>query len=57
MKITDLTPEMAENDFKEFFDTWLSTWAAVRLLQDTHRSSHTDFKGYVANDLDEEGEQ
>ncbi len=57
MKITDLTPEMAENAFKEFFDTWLSTWAAVRLLQDTHRSERTDFKGYVANDLGEEGEQ
>ncbi len=57
MKITDLTPEMAENAFKEFFDTWLSTWAAVRLLQDAHRSNCTDFKGYVANDLDEEGEQ
>ncbi len=57
MKIADLTSEMAENDFKEFFDTWLSTWAAVRLLQDTHRSSCTDFKGYVTNALDEEGEQ
>lgn len=57
MKIADLTTEMAQCAFDEFFDAWLSTWAAVRLLQDTHRSDCTDFKGYLANDLDEEGEQ
>lgn len=56
MTVTDLTPEMAQSTFDELFEVWLSTWAAVRLLQDTHRSGCTDFKGYVANDLDEEGE-
>lgn len=57
MKIADLTPEMAQCAFDEFFDAWLSTWAAVRQLQDTPRTSYTYFKGYVANDTDEEGEQ
>lgn len=57
MKITDLTPEVAHCAFEEFLDSWLSTWAAARQLQDTPRTSYTYFKGYVANDADGEGEQ
>lgn len=57
MKVTDLMPQIAPSTFEEFFDSWLSTWAAVRQLQDTPRTSYTYFKGYVANDTDEEGEQ
>lgn len=55
MKITDLTLEMAQSAFDEFWDAWLSTWAAARPLQDTPLTSYTYFKGYVSND--EEGEQ
>ena len=57
MKITDLTPEMDQCAFEEFWDAWLSTWAAARQLQDTPRTSYTYFKGYVANDAGEEGDQ
>lgn len=57
MKISDLTPEMAPGAFEEFSDAWLSTWAATRRLQDTARTSYTNFKGHVANDNDEEGNQ
>jgi hypothetical protein len=57
MKIADLTPEMAQSAFEEFWVAWLSTWAAVRQLQDTPRSSYTYFKGYVANEVEGEGEQ
>ena len=57
MKIADLTPEMAQCAFEEFLETWLSTWAATRQLQDTHRTSYTYFKGYVTNDAGEEGKQ
>ena len=55
MKITDLTPEMDQCAFEEFWDAWLSTWAAARQLQDTPRTSYTYFKGYVANDAGQEG--
>lgn len=57
MKVTELTPEMGHSAFEEFLDCWLSTWAAVRQLQDSPRTSYTYFKGYVANDIDKEGEQ
>lgn len=57
MEITDLTPEMAQCAFEEFWDAWLSTWAAARQLQGTSSTSYTYFKGYVANDADGEGEQ
>ena len=55
MKIADLTPGIAQCAFDEFWEDWLSTWAAARQLQDTPRTSYTHFKGYVAND--EEGNQ
>ena len=57
MKITDLTPEMAQCAFEEFLETWISTWAAAHHLQDTPRTSYTYFKGYLTNDADEEGDQ
>lgn len=57
MKITELTPEMAQCAFEEFWNAWFSTWAAARLLQDTPRSSYTHFKGCVVNNVDEEGER
>ena len=57
MKFTDLTPEMAQCAFEEFLETWLSTWATARQLQDTPRTSYTYFKGFVANDAVEEYEQ
>lgn len=56
MKITDLMPQIAPSTFEEFFDAWLSIWAVAHQLQDTPRTSYTYFKGYVANDIDEEGE-
>lgn len=57
MKITELTPEMAQCAFDEFIDTWISTWAAARQLQDAHRTSYTYFKGFVADEADGEGMQ
>jgi len=57
MTVTELTPEIAQSAFEEFFDAWFSKWAAARQLQDTPRTSYAYFKGYVANDTDEEGKQ
>lgn len=50
MKIADLTPEIAQCSFDEFWEAWLSTWAAAHQLQHSPRTSYTYFKGYVAND-------
>ena len=57
MNIADLTPEIAQSAFEEFFDAWFSTWSAARQLQDTPRTSYAYFNEYVANDTDEEGKQ
>lgn len=54
MKIADLIPAIPPSAFEEFWDSWLSTWAAAHEPQDTARTSYTYFKGYVAND--EEGQ-
>ncbi len=55
MKIADLMPQIVPSAFEEFFDSWLSTWGGTSQLQDTARTSYTYFKGYVANDVEEEG--
>ena len=57
MTVTELTPEIAQSAFEEFFDAWFSKWAAARQLQDTTRTSYTYFKGCLANDVEEEGKQ
>ena len=57
MKITDLTPEMAQCAFEEFWDEWLATWDSARQLQGTPRTSYTYFKGFMADDAGEEGNQ
>lgn len=57
MKVTELTPLIAQCAFEDFGDAWLSTWATARQLQDATRTSYTYFKGYVASDSDEVGKQ
>ena len=57
MKITELTPVIAQSAFEEFWDTWLSTWGSTRQLPDAPRTSYTYFKGYVGNEADEEDEE